>query len=175
MKQGLIHIYTGTGKGKTTTSVGLAVRALSHNFKVCFCNFNKNPEKYGITELNTLEKLGATVMPLTQEHPRFNKAISIDEHKAVTAAGFDKIKNYIQENECDLLVMDEINISIRDNFLPEDELLQFLKDKPDSLEVVLTGRGATEKMMEIADYVSIIDAHKHPFEQGISSREGIEY
>lgn len=175
MKKGLIHIYTGNGKGKTTTSVGLAVRALSHDFKVCFCNFNKNPEKYGTTELDMLAQLGAKVMPLTQEHPRFNKAITFDEHKKRTTAGFEKIKKYIAENPCDLLIMDEANISVRDNFLPEEDLLQFLKEKPESLEIVLTGRGATDEMMKIADYVSIIDAHKHPFEQGISSREGIEY
>lgn len=175
MEQGLIHIYTGDGKGKTTTSVGLSVRALSKGLKVCYCGFNKRWSKHHCMEADMLEKLGAKIMCLTDEHPRFNKKITLEQHKSATTHGFEKIKQYIKQNDCDLLVIDELNISVRDGFIDEDHVIDFLNNKPFGLEVVITGRGATNRLIELADYVSVIQAHKHPYEKGITSREGIEF
>lgn len=175
MNKGLIHIYTGTGKGKTTAAVGLAVRALSHNLKVCYCSINKNPDKYGITEVRTLQKLGAKVIAFTDEHPSFNSEITKDQHTERTQKSFLFLKELMAETSFDVLILDEIIISVRDFYLQEDDLIDFLKAKPEHLEIILTGRGASTKLMELAHYVSEINAVKHPMNVGIFAREGIEY
>ena len=79
METGLVHIYTGTGKGKTTASVGLGVRALSHGLKVCYSYYNKKPELYGSTEVTTLETLGAKIFGLSLQHPSFNSSVTKNE------------------------------------------------------------------------------------------------
>lgn len=175
MENGLVHVYTGDGKGKTTSAVGLAVRALSHGKKVCYSYFNKKPAKYGYTEIESLKKLGAEILGLTDEHPFFNKLITKEEHKIQTQAGVETLKKLILSNNFDMLIMDEILISVRDEFLEEELLIEFIKNKPKNLELVMTGRGATNKIIEIADYVSNIEKIKHPMDNGVMSREGIEF
>jgi len=175
MKTGLIHIYTGEGKGKTTSAVGLGIRALSHGLKVCYSYYNKQPELYGDTELVSLEKLGARIIRTTTGHPSFEKMGILEVYKLQTQSCFGNMKRLIFKEHFDLLILDEILISVRDGFLEESKLLEFIKNKPATLELVMTGRGASEQLIELADYVSYIESVKHPFEQGISSREGIEY
>ena len=175
MKTGLIHIYTGDGKGKTTCSVGLGVRALSHNLKVCYSYFNKNPEKYGYTEIDSLEKLGARVISCTKGHPSFDKSLTIDDHKIQTQKSIEALDKIIHSEQFDLLIMDEIIISIRDGFIDESVIIEFIKNKPRSLELIMTGRGASKKLIELADYVSELKEVKHPMNQGIFSRKGIEF
>jgi len=172
---GLIHIYTGSGKGKTTSAVGLALRALSHGYKVCFSIFNKHPEKYGVTEIKSLEKLGVKIIRLTSEHPFFNKSITKESHKAQSENGIAALETLVHTEHFDMLIMDEILITIRDGFLEEERLIEFVKNKPQSLELVMTGRGATNQLIALADYVSEIKSIKHPIDKGITSRKGIEY
>ena len=105
---GLIHIYTGTGKGKTTSAVGLALRALSHGYKVCYSIFNKYPEKYGNTEIKSLEKLGVKIIRLTNEHPSFNKSITKKSHKAQSEKGITVLETLIHTGHFDILIMDEV-------------------------------------------------------------------
>ena len=175
MSKGLIHIYTGEGKGKTTSSVGLGVRALSHGLRVCYSYFSKKPSLYGNTEVNTLEKLGATIMGSDSQHPAFNKDVTHLSHSDITKENFSNIKKLISEEDFDMLIMDEVLISVSQNFIDESELISFIKNKPNKLELVMTGRGATDNLIEIADYVSYIEMMKHPYERGIESREGIEF
>lgn len=175
MKTGLIHIYTGDGKGKTTSSIGLAVRALSHGKQVCYTYFNKNPFKYGLTEIEGLKKLGATIIGLTDEHPSFNSSITNEEHQLKTQTGLETLSKYIQTNPVDMLIMDEILISVRDGFLTEESLIHFIQNKPTAMELVMTGRGATNRLIEMADYVSRIEKIKHPMDNGTASREGVEF
>lgn len=175
MKRGLVHIYTGEGKGKTTSAVGLATRALGHGLKVCYVHFHKNPEKYGYTEIKNLEKLGAQIYGFAKDHPFCNgKTIKSSLIKQVEE-GIEFIKSNIFKSNFDLLIIDEIIISVRDGFLPENELLDLIIGKPENLELVITGRGATDKMIELADYVSNITKIKHPYDKNITSREGIEF
>ncbi|MFP4047873.1 MAG: cob(I)yrinic acid a,c-diamide adenosyltransferase [Bacteroidales bacterium] len=175
MKKGLIHIYTGDGKGKTTSAVGLAVRALGHQFKVCYAYFHKRPEKYGYTEIKNLEKLGAEIFPIAQGHPCCDKDIKKDEHIELTNRQFKELKEFVYSKDFDLIIMDEAVVSVRDGFLKEDALVEFMKEKPESAELVVTGRGATTEMIELADYVSEVKKIKHPYDNKITAREGIEY
>lgn len=175
METGLVHIYTGNGKGKTTTAVGLCTRALGQGFRVCYTAFNKNPQKYGYTEIESLKKLGADVFIFTKGHPNFDYTLTHEETRKLTQQGVEKIKQLVVENEYQLLVIDEILISIRDKFIEEAAVVEFIKNKPQNLELVLTGRAATPTIIGLADYVSEINCISHPFEKGIPSRKGIEF
>lgn len=175
MNKGLIHIYTGDGKGKTTSAAGLAVRALGHQFKVCYAFFHKRPEKYGYTEIKNLEKLGADIFPVAKGHPFCDKEIEKGAHAELTKKQFGELADYVKKMNFDLVIMDEAVVSVRDGFLPEEMLLDFLRNKPENTELVITGRGATEAMIEMADYVSEVKKIKHPYDNKITAREGIEY
>lgn len=175
MRTGLIHIYTGEGKGKTTASVGLAVRALSHGMNVCYVHFNKQPELYGYNEIQSLQKLGAKVLGFTNGHWSFNSSVTKESSRNDVLSGLAALEKYIQTENPDLLILDEILISVRDGVIRESELIEFISGKPAHLELVMTGRGASDGLIEIADYVSYIQKVKHPFDRKIYSREGIEY
>jgi len=175
MKKGLVHIYTGTGKGKTTCAVGLAARALGHGFKVTYCYFLKEPELYGYHEIDSLKKLGATIFGLSDGHPHFSKEDKTEKLRRQMVEALVFLTGYLQTTPTDLLIMDEILIAIRDGFLEEDVLLDFINKKPESTELVLTGRGATDRLIELADYVSEINKVKHPYDQGLLSRKGVEF
>jgi cob(I)alamin adenosyltransferase len=172
---GLIHIYTGDGKGKTTSAIGLSTRALGHGQKVCYCSFHKDPEKYGYNEMQSLRKLGADVFNFAKGHPHLNKNLDENTIRRETHEAVAKVKNEFFAAGYDLMILDEINISVRDGYLEEELLLDLIRCKPAVLELVLTGRGAMDAVMELADYVSEIKKIKHPYDRNISSREGIEY
>jgi cob(I)alamin adenosyltransferase len=172
---GLIHVYTGDGKGKTTAAVGLAARALGHGMKVCYCSFHKAPEKYGYTEMQSLRKMGATVCNFAKGHPHLDTSLDEEVIAKETREAIAALPELLAANCFDLLILDEILISVRDQYLEEKALLDFIRSKPASLELVLTGRGATEAVLELADYVSEVRKIKHPYDRNICSREGIEY
>jgi len=174
-EKGLIQVYTGDGKGKSTAAIGQAVRAAGHGFKVGFVSFFKDPEVFGYGEFESLQKLGIRTFLFARRHPHFYKKISLDEVREECLKGIEFIKELFHDQSWDMLVLDEINIAVRDGFLKEEEILSLLEAKPERLELVLTGRGVTEKIIEKADLVSEIKEIKHPYEQGIGSREGIEY
>lgn len=174
-KLGLIHIYTGDGKGKTTAAVGLATRALGGGLRVCYCSFHKRPEKYGYTEIDSLRKLGATIENFAKGHPHLDKSIDEEDIKREVPQAIIRLKEMLERDRYDLLIMDEILISVRDNYLDEAILLDFIDHKPISTELILTGRGATEAVMQRADYITFCKKIKHPYDQGVSSRKGIEF
>ena len=175
MEKGLVHIYTGDGKGKTTAAVGLACSALGHNLKVCYVHFHKDPKKYGYCEIDNLKKLGATVLGFAKEHPFCDSGINKEQIKNEVENALIFLSEKIKAESFDLLILDEINISVRDGFLSEKNLLEFVKSKPAKLELVMTGREATQNLMDLADYVSFVQKLKHPYDKGVTSRKGIEF
>ena len=175
---GLIHIYTGTGKGKTTAAIGLAARALGSGLKVCYCSFHKHPQKYGYTEMESLNKLGARVINFAKHHPHMDEHVTdgtIDAIKKEVIEAIETLTTLLSTEQFDLLIMDEIFISVRDNYLDEEVLIEFIKNKPTNTELILTGRGATEKTMALAHYITNMECVKHPYYSNIPSRKGIEY
>lgn len=174
-KKGLIQVYTGDGKGKSTAAIGQAVRAAGHGFKVGFISFFKDPEVFGYGEYESLRKLGIKTFIFARKHPHFYPTINFDEVRGECLKGVEFIKALFQDESWDMLVLDEINIAVRDGFLKEKEVVSLLEAKPEKLELILTGRGATARIVEKADLVSEVKEVKHPYEQGIKSREGIEY
>ena len=174
-REGLIQVYTGGGKGKTTAAVGLAVRAVAHRLRVCYIYFHKNPNRYKYGEQGILKKLGIDVFGFAKKHPSFYKGVRSDDIRKECLEGAGFIKKIFQRNKYDLLILDEILISVRDGFLKEKEILNILDSKPKNLEIILTGRGATEKIIKKADLISRIEKIKHPYDVGTKRRKGIEY
>ena len=175
MKKGLIHIYTGEGKGKTTSAIGLAVRAAGHGMKVLFVQFFKeydapSGEKEIIKKcIPQIELIRSNV-----RHPIFTgKKTNDNEVKKSTLATFEDVKKKI--NDIDLLVLDEINSVINGGWIDINDFIMFLEQKPDRLEIILTGRDASVELVKMSDYVTEMLKIKHPFDKGIKARKGIEY
>ncbi len=177
-KLGLVQVYAGSGKGKTTAACGLAVRAVSHGFRVGWVSFYKDPRHCKRSEHQALKKLGVKVRFLVKQHPMCvvsKSSAAFKELREVCLKGLNAVRKIYQHNNLDMLIIDEINISVRDGFLKESEVLKIIADKPENLELVLTGRGATKKMIAKADLVSIVNEIKHPYSKGVQARKGIEY
>jgi len=175
MKKGLVEVYTGEGKGKTTAVIGLICRARGHNLDVCYIYFHKNPEKWGYGEFKILKKIGVDIYGFAKEHPHFDKNINKEKIRESCLKGLEFIKKIYKEKKYDIIVCDEILISLRDKFLKEEEILEIISKKPKDIELILTGRGATKKIIGKADIVSEIKKIKHPFDKKIKSRIGIEF
>lgn len=175
MELGLIHIYCGDGKGKTTAAMGLGMRAAGRNKKVLLTQFLKS-NKTG--ELNSIEKLSEIFhvvkgVPAKKFVWNMNEEEKLEIKKEHTNRFREVTKKAIEE-EYDLLILDEIIATINRDFVMLSEVIDFLKNKPTGLEVVMTGRNPKEELIELADYVSEIKAIKHPYNKGIKSRVGIE-
>jgi cob(I)alamin adenosyltransferase len=172
--KGLIQVYTGDGKGKTTASIGQAIRAKGHKFKVCFVHFFKNPKDTPYGEMEVLKKLGIETVGFAPYHPHFYKDITAKQIREECLKALQSIKEIFQKGY-DMIVLDEILIALRDRFLKEGEILDLLEKRPESLEIILTGRGATRKIIQRADLVTEMKKIKHPFNQGLKGKERIEY
>lgn len=176
MNKGLIHIYCGDGKGKTTAAFGLAIRAAGRNKKVVISQFLKD---YNTGELKSVEKLSDNIKvifgkPITKFIWNMNEEEK-NQLKEEETNYFGKIVQYTKENNVDVLILDEIIGTINNGTISLQTIMDFLKNKPESLEVIMTGRDPKEELINIADYISEVKMIKHPFEKGIGSREGIEY
>lgn len=170
----MIHIYCGDGKGKTTSAIGLAIRAAGSDKKVLIARFLKNNDS---SELKSLAYVpGITVIPIEKDYGFFWNMSEIEkiEAKASYSNYLKKALEMVRKDNVHMLVLDEIIATYNHELINRVEFLDFLKNKPDQLEVVLTGRNPAEELLEIADYVSDIKKIKHPFDKGIGSRIGIE-
>ncbi|WP_319371637.1 cob(I)yrinic acid a,c-diamide adenosyltransferase [uncultured Ilyobacter sp.] len=169
--KGYVQVYTGNGKGKTTASLGLIMRALGKNLKVYMAQFMKG-QKYG--ELNILEKLGVLVERFgTDECIMSPKDVS-EEDKIKAKEGYSKVKEILLSKKYDLVVLDEICVSTYFNLITEEEILHLIDIKPSETELVLTGRYAPKKVIERADLVTEMMEIKHYYSQGVMARDGIE-
>lgn len=175
-EKGLIHIYTGEGKGKSTAAFGLVIRALGHNKKVAIFSFLKDSKiKYG--EMKSFERLFPELIYIRFENasPLFNKNVTIEDLKKSVNESFEKALEIIKKNHIELAVFDELNICLKYDYIDKSKVINFLKNKPNNLEVVITGRDAVPEILEIADYVTEMKLIKHPYEKGIKARKGVEF
>ena len=175
MKKGLIHIYCGDGKGKSTAAIGLAVRAAGRGFKVFIIQFLKD-QKTGelvsmakIPEISVLrgQDYGAA---FTWQMTDQQKEKCRLQHNEMLKQGITAAKN----GQVDVLILDEVIAAYNLNLVDHKLLTDFLTTKPENLEVILTGRDPAPELAAMADYVSEIKKIKHPFDQGIKARKGIE-
>lgn len=177
-QHGYIQVYTGNGKGKTTASLGLAMRALGRNWKVLIIMFTKGGNDYG--ELNSFRELSDTISDnLKIVQAGLNRIVYKENQNEKDIQeiknGWELAKKAIQNHEYQLIILDEANIAIDLGILDVDEVVETLKHKPEDMEIVLTGRNAHPKIVEIAHLVSKIEPVKHYWDTGISARKGIEY
>lgn len=175
MKFGLLHIYCGDGKGKSTAAAGLAIRAAGTGKKVLFGRFLKN-ENSG--ELQILDMVPEIEVLHMEKSFGFFYTLS-DEEKEEMRQTYRKLWKEIvrkaEEEKFDMLVMDEFMAAYQLEVIDREAAAEFLKNRPENLEVVLTGRDPAPEILELADYVSEIQKVKHPFDQGIPARKGIEF
>ncbi len=170
-----VHIYCGDGKGKTTAAIGLAVRACGSGKRVLITRFLKTDHSGEVKALCGLS--GITVTPCERSFGFFSRMSP--EQKKEAGIYYSQLlemtlNKAVMENY-DLLVLDEIMAVCNFGLTEEKKVLEFLSARPEGLEVVLTGRDPSEKLVETADYVSEIRKVKHPYDRGISARQGIEY
>lgn len=183
LKRGLVHIYTGDGKGKTTAALGLTLRALAAGLRVCAFAFLKNgafsPKEPGI-----LKSLGRNFKfrRFDEEHPIFwnvkDKSDKINRIKRLRSAlrkDMSEACAALVSKKYDMVILDEIINAVSSGLLDEKELISLIEAKPASVELVLTGRGATKVLIEKADYVTEMKELKHPYSLGINARRGIEF
>lgn len=173
---GLVHVYTGNGKGKTTAALGLAMRALEHGFSVHMIQFLKGgtytgellaPQRY---ERFSISQFGKG----SEEEPHFED-FEPDSHDRKRALAALQAAQKIMADGTDMLILDEINVALQLGHLKLDEASLLIKEKPKHTELVLTGRNAPEDIQELADYVTEMRAHKHPYHKGILGRKGVDY
>ena len=172
MIKGLIQVYTGDGKGKTTAAFGLALRAAGRNMKVLIVQFMK---KWDYGELHSIELIPNIILVTfgTKDFVCKGKAKKIDYEEAEKAFSFGT--EGMQGGDYDIVIFDELNMALYYELLDLKEVVEKLKRKPDNVEVVITGRRAPEEIIEIADLVTEMKEIKHPYQKGIEARKGIEY
>ncbi len=184
---GLVHIYCGDGKGKTSAAAGLAVRAAGRGIPVIIARFLKTDDS---GEVPVLEKIpGITVIPCEEKFgfvnamdedtkeraTRYNRQLFERASEAaydMSASGGDPDQD--SDVNC-VLILDEIITAINFGMIPEEDVTDFLEKRPAGLETVLTGRDPSKRLLQEADYISRIDKVRHPYDRGITARKGIEY
>ncbi len=170
---GKVHVITGPGKGKTTAAFGLALRASGHGVKVCIVQFMKTGETTG--EVRAAKNLpGVQVFQFGTGRFVDPKKITEEDVKCAKDA-LEQVSALLARRECALLVLDEVNVAVSFGLLEAGAVMDVLEARGRDIEVVLTGRNAPLEFIDYADYVSVIDSWKHPFDRGGKSRKGVEW
>ncbi|UCE92448.1 MAG: cob(I)yrinic acid a,c-diamide adenosyltransferase [Methanobacteriota archaeon] len=170
---GRVHVITGPGKGKTTSAFGLAMRAAGHDLRVCIVQFMKTGDVTG--EVIAAERLkNVSVAQFGTGRFVGGSGASDDDRRSARKA-MAHARKQASSGRCDLLVLDEVNVAAFFGLVSAQEVIDLLEARSEGLEVVLTGRNAPDEFIEYADYVSHIDTVKHPFDEGVSARKGVEW
>ncbi|MGD2099727.1 MAG: cob(I)yrinic acid a,c-diamide adenosyltransferase [Desulfobacterales bacterium] len=169
--RGYIHVYTGNGKGKTTAAMGLAVRAAGAGLKVYIAQFAKYGE---YSEVKGLKPLSDRITIEQFGCGRFIEGqLSTEDVKAANR-GLEAVKSVLAGGEHAVVILDEANVAVSLGLISETALAEMLASKPEEIEIIITGRGATPKIMELADLVTDMKEIKHYFQNGVQARRGIE-
>jgi len=175
LSRGLVQVYTGDGKGKTTAAVGLALRAAGAELKVGFFQFFKKPVSGELAVLKNIKNVH--IYNLAPLHPDFQYFSGGDLQKYrenFQRMWNTKVVSIIRNNRYDVIILDEILIAVRDTFLSEEKILKLIDEKSFTSEIVLTGRHITNKIIDKADIITEMKKIKHPFPE-IRARKGIDY
>ncbi len=175
--KGMVHVYTGEGKGKTTAAFGLALRAIGEGLKVIIFQFLKGKSSTGETVLKDMSGNVKIVRFENEVHPMFlpKKEFNQDKLSGQIEKDFSLVSETIMKGEYDLVILDEINNVMRSGWLNVEEVKDLIKKRPERVELVLTGRNAPQEIMEMADYVTEMRSIKHPSDRGVRARRGIEF
>ncbi len=185
LKRGLVQVYTGPGKGKTTAALGLALRAVGHGLRVCFVQFMKGGSESG--ERKAAERLAPELEMRAFGSARWGDASKSpagtpwwklppsEEDRARAQEGIAFARQVVMGGEYDIVVLDEVLGALRAELVALEQVMELARGKPEHVELVLTGRAAPPEVLEAADLVTEMNAVKHPFDRGIEARRGIEY
>jgi len=175
-KDGLVIVYSGNGKGKTTAALGMALRAVGHNYKICMIQFIKGSWHYG--EIESSKRLEPEfeliaigkgfVGILDDKHSK-------EEHKKIANEAIKISKEKIQSGKYNIIILDEVNYAINLGLIDVDVVLDLIKFKPPELNLVLTGNHVKTKIIEVSDLVTEMKQVKHPFQLGIKAKKGIDF
>lgn len=175
MPKGLIHVYTGEGKGKTTAAFGLAKRAAGHGKSVLILQFLKSGTKNS-GEITSAKKTGITVVKFPdQTTPLFDPRVKVTSLKNSIKKAITTAVKEIKSRAYDLIILDEFNTVLACRYAALKDAERIIKAKPENLELIFTGRGAPKGLINMADYVTEMRMIKHPFKKGVKARKGIEY
>ena len=175
MENGLIHLYTGDGKGKTTAAIGLSVRAAGAGKKVVFSQFMKGRDTSELKSLCNIEGLPIVRNNVDLGWFRKDDQQQIEDYTKAHNEILSEIETLIMNGQCDVLVLDEVTYPYNYGIIDKDRLTTLIEDKSENMEIVLTGRNAPDFMTEAADYITNMQKVKHPYDKGIEARIGIEY
>ena len=171
--KGLVQVFTGNGKGKTTAALGTILRAVGHDLRVFIVFFMKGNYKYG--EFNSLsELLKVDTASFGFEHftdPANIKPEEIEQGRLALSTA----REAMLSGNYDLVVLDEVNVAVNFRLIELEEVIKLIGDKPPDVELILTGRYADARLIEMADLVTEMVKIKHPYDKGVQAREGIEY
>ncbi len=175
MKKGLIIVFTGNGKGKTTAAMGQALRAVGQGLKVLMLQFIKGTWDYG--ELKSIKRLDPDfkIKPLGKGFIRSKSKLNEKEALENITQSWEQARNEILSDKYDMVILDEINYVIDFGLLPVEEILALLEKRPEGQHIVLTGRNAHKSLVEVADLVTEMVEIKHQYSKGIKAQKGIEF
>ncbi len=175
-EKGLVIVYTGGGKGKTSAALGLVLRAVGYNHKVCMIQFVKGSWHYG--ELDSAKRLAPEFEMITagkgfvgildDKSPR-------EDHVKAANDTLEISKEKIMSGKFDVVILDEINYALQLELLNLNDVIDLIKSKPSELDLVLTGNHAAKEVIELADLVTEMKEIKHPFKSGIKAKKGIDF
>jgi cob(I)alamin adenosyltransferase len=173
LSQGIVQVYTGNGKGKTTAALGQALRACGHGMKVLMVQFMKGSTNYGEVKIcGSVPGLTIVQSGLPTFVKKFNPS---EEDLRLARQGMDIARKAIEDGQVDMLILDEMNVAVDYGLLKVEEVLDLIKKRPPHMELILTGRYAPPEILEAADLVTEMKEVKHHYAQGREMREGIEY
>jgi cob(I)alamin adenosyltransferase len=174
--RGLVIVYTGNGKGKTTAALGLCIRAIGYDEKICIVQFIKGSWKYG--ELDGIKRLSPNV-ELYQKGLGFvgiiDDKLDRSEHIKAAKEAVEFAREKIESGRYDIVILDEINVAVGLGLIELDDVLGLIRCKPPLLDLVLTGRNAKQEIIDIADLVTEMREIKHPYQKGIMAQKGIDF
>ncbi len=175
-KNGLVIVYTGKGKGKTTAALGMALRAVGYSYKVCMIQFIKGSWHYG--EMTSSKRLEPE-FEITAVGRGFVGIIDdktpVEEHKRIANEALHIAQEKIFSEKYEIVILDEVNYAVNLGLVKLDDVLELIRKKPKNVNLVLTGNYAKDKLIELADLVTEMRDVKHPFKSGIRAKKGIDF
>lgn len=173
LEKGLVQVYTGNGKGKTSAAFGLALRAIGRGLKVYMVQFIKGGFDYG--ELYVLNRLPNLTLKAFGRGKFVLTAPPEKEDVKLAEQAFQLAREVVESGKYDVVILDEINVALSLNLINLEQVLELMERKPRHVELVLTGRDAPIRIVEVADLVTEMKEVKHPYKKGLQARKGVEY
>lgn len=172
-EKGLLIVYTGSGKGKTTAALGMVIRSVGHGMKIAVVQFIKGA--IDTAEERILKGFGEQVTFLRMGEGYTWETQDRERDKRLAQAAWNRVMEFLQDSRYALIVLDELNIAIHHDYVTLEQVLEGLRQRPPMMHVVITGRGAKQELIDAADLVSEMKMIKHPFRQGIKAQAGVEF